>query len=170
MGGAVLTSNKNISKFARHKSQICKIDHPWMYNYDDIGYNLKLPSINSALGLAQLQRLNFFLKNKKKIFKIYKKFFLQSKIFKIIDAKKGTNTNYWLNTIILKNDLSKYKNIIIKKLIEKNINVRPAWQLLNEINHLKKYPKMNLSKSKNLFSRIINIPSGSRVLNYLKKK
>ena len=60
-GGAILTSNKKIYQFVKHKSQICKINHPWMYSYDDIGYNLKLPSINSALGIAQLTRIKIFL-------------------------------------------------------------------------------------------------------------
>ena len=163
-GGAIMTSNSKIAKMIRHKSQICKINHPWQYDYDDHGYNLKLPSLNAAFGLAQLTRLKSLLKNKKKLFKIYKNFFSKSDFFKILDAKKGTITNYWLNTLILKKNLASHKTNIISSLIKNNVSVRPAWKLLSEINYLKKYPKMNLSQSENLFKRIINIPSGPKVL------
>ena len=168
-GGAILTSNKKLAINLRHKSQICKISHPWKYTYDDLGYNLKLPSINAALGLAQLYRLENLLKNKKKIFQIYKKFFLNSNYFRIVEPRRDSVSNYWLNTLLIKKKLSKNKTKIILKLLKNKISVRPAWQLLSDVRYLIKFPKMNLSNSRDLFKRIINIPSGSKVLSKLKK-
>jgi perosamine synthetase len=168
-GGAILTGDKKLANLIRHKSQICKINHPWKYNYDGHGYNLKLPSINAALGYSQLKRLKTFLIKKNKIFKIYKNFFSGSKYFDILYRRKNTETNNWLITLILKKDIKKLKTKLILSFIKKKIHVRPAWQLLSEIKYLKKMPKMNLMQSKELFSRIINLPSGTKVLNKIKK-
>lgn len=167
MGGAILTKDKNLANLIRHKSQICKINHPWKYNYDGHGYNLKLPSINAALGFAQLKRLKIFLIKKKKIFEIYKKFFSGSKYFELLYKRKNTVTNNWLITLILKKEIKNLKTKFILSLIKKQIHVRPAWQLLSDIKYLKLKPKMNLSKSKELFTRIINLPSGTKVLKKL---
>lgn len=169
MGGAILTNDKRLANLIRHKSQICKINHPWKYNYDGHGFNLKLPSINAALGLAQLKRLNTFLIKKKKIFFIYKKFFTNSKYFDLLYKRDNTYTNNWLITLLLKKDISNLKTKLILDFIKNKILVRPAWELLSDIKHLKNFPKMNLYNSKELFNRIINLPSGVKVLKKLRK-
>ena len=51
------------------------------------------------------------------------------------------------------------KNILIDKLIKKGIDVRPLWKLLHTVNHLKKFPKSDLSQSIKLEKQIINLPS-----------
>ena len=169
-GGALLTSDNKIASRLRHLSQICKISHPWNYDYDDLGYNYKMPSLNAALGYAQLQRINYFLKEKRKLFNLYLKIFSNNKYAKLIKENIDTKSNYWLITILLNEDLKKNKEQIIKLLHGKKIMVRPAWKLLNKISYLKKFPRMNLSNSVNLFERIINLPSSSNVFMKLKNR
>ena len=38
------------------------------------GFNSRLPSINAALGLAQMNQIKIFLKAKRKLFQKYSKF------------------------------------------------------------------------------------------------
>ena len=47
-----------------------KIKHPFEQKFADIGYNYRLPSINSSLGISQLGKINIFLKKQKNIKKI----------------------------------------------------------------------------------------------------
>ena len=65
---------------------------------------------------------------------------------------------------------SKYTKKFEIKFLKNKTSVRAAWQLLSNVNYLKMYSKMNLSNSNDLFKKIINIPSGSKVLSKLKKK
>ena len=63
-GGAVITNKKKLVDRINHLANTAKIKHNWEYIHDDVGYNFKLPSINAALGIAQLEKLQIFLKAK----------------------------------------------------------------------------------------------------------
>ena len=47
----------------------------WKYEVSNVGYNYRLSDINCALGLSQLNKLSFFLKERKKIYDKYLKEF-----------------------------------------------------------------------------------------------
>ena len=58
-GGAILTNDKMIYNKALHLTKICRNTKiPWLYDYDDIGYNFRMPGINASLGLSQLKNKN----------------------------------------------------------------------------------------------------------------
>ena len=63
-GGVILTDNYNLAKNARYLISQAKDD---IYNFvhNEVGYNFKLTNIHAALGLAQLEKINFFSKEKK---------------------------------------------------------------------------------------------------------
>ena len=96
---------------------------------------------------------------------LYKKFFSKSSFFKIVEEPKSCTSNYWLQTILVNKKHSKSVNFLIKELNKKKIHARPGWKLLSELNHLKNCPSMDLSISKRVTKRIINIPSSSFLVN-----
>ena len=83
-GGAILTNNYSLAKQCKHLTTIAKKKHTWSYDYDQLGYNYKMPGINAALGCAQLENINLFLKFKRNLFKLY-----NSKFDKIDEVLTG---------------------------------------------------------------------------------
>ena len=163
-GGALITNNYKIFKKAEHLSQNAKISHKWKYEYNDLGYNIKMPNLNAALGFAQITRLKRYINNKKKLFKIYEKIFLNNELFDLLKPPKNFSWNYWLITILLKSEDTKLRNKVINMLNKNQINVRPIWQLNHKISIYKKCPKMNLSNAEKLEKRIICLPSSAHLL------
>ena len=166
-GGAILTNNRNISRKARHLIQNSKLKG-YGYVHDDLGYNYRMPNINAAIWLSQLKRINVLIKKKRKIFSLYKKALTNSDFFHLVEEPKNCKSNYWLQTLLINKKYTSSVNSLVKKLNKKKIQVRPGWKLLPKLNHFKKSPSMNLSISKNITKRIINIPSSSFLLNYFK--
>ena len=161
-GGAILTNTKKIFKKAFSLSTICrKKNLGWRYDYDDVGYNYRLPGINSALGISQLESLNSFLKTKRLIFLKYKEIFKNNEYFKLLDKPKNTKSNHWLNTIYLNNSSLILRDQIVNELNKKNIGVRPVWKLMHKIVYLSKYPRMNIDNSLRLEKSLINLPSSA---------
>ena len=160
-GGAVLTNNLILAKKIDHLSKIAKKKHPYKLDYDFVGYNYNMPNLNAALGLAQIEKINHFIKNKQKLHKRYSDKFKKINYLEIYSGNSNCNSNNWLITIILK----KADKFFLKKLFDftnnKNLSTRPVFKLLHKIKYLKKYPKMNLKNSINLENRIITIPSSS---------
>lgn len=73
-GGAILCDDENLANLAKHLSTTAKIPHPYEYDHDIIGYNYRLCNINAAILLAGLEKLDFFLENKRELAQIYKEF------------------------------------------------------------------------------------------------
>ena len=66
-GGAILTSNKKFFKLCKHLSTVAKAKHKFLFYHDKLGYNYRMPSLNAALGITQLNKLEKILESKKKI-------------------------------------------------------------------------------------------------------
>ena len=81
-GGFIVTNNEYFAKKAKHLSTTSKIPHRWDYNHDTVGYNYRLPNLNATLLFAQLERLDDFIDNKRKLANKYEKFLkVQNMIF-----------------------------------------------------------------------------------------
>ena len=98
--------------------------------------------------------MNEIIKNKRKIYQKYEKYFKDEAGIQLFKEPKNCKSNYWLQTLVLDKKIEKFKNIIIKKENENNIGMRPCWKPLHTLKHLRKYPKMNLKNSEDIYNRI----------------
>lgn len=158
-GGAILTNSKNIEKYSRSLVNVGKIDHKWEYKYNKIGFNYRMPNLNASLGLSQIKYLSKRIKAKRELYYFYKKILKDLPEFNLLKEPKNARSNYWLQTLILKFEMKKYKNKILKIFNYNNFQCRPLWQLLSDMKHLKSCPRMKITNSKKLFDQIINLPS-----------
>ena len=160
-GGAILTNNKNVFKRINHISTTSKKTHKWEYDYNELGFNYRLPNLNCALGLSQIKKIQFYLRKKRNLFKLYNNLLRKFNIneFELIKEPRNCKSNYWLHTIKLKSPSDISKNKILKLFNDKKILIRPLWKLNHKISYLKKYPKMDLKISNLLEKSIINLPS-----------
>lgn len=160
-GGAVLTNNKKIALKIEKLSKISKKNHPYKYDYDCIGYNYSMPNINAAIGLAQIENIKFFLREKKNLFLKLKNSFKDFKGCKVFEEPIKSKSNYWLQTLILNSENMKFRDQLIEKLIQNGLQSRPLWTLLHKIKYLKKYEHDKLNTCLKLEKKIINIPSNT---------
>mgnify|MGYP006138213037 CR=1 FL=1 len=158
-GGAIVTSNKKFAKICSHLSTTAKVNHKYLFYHDRMGFNYRLPNLNAALGVSQIEKLNNILRSKKLLNQRYKKIFKKCEYLTIYKDRPNSNSNYWLNIAILNKKFDKQKDKIISYCIKNSINLRPGWKLMHQQDYLKKYPKMNLKQSIDLYKRLICLPS-----------
>ncbi|MBF0117955.1 MAG: LegC family aminotransferase [Desulfobacterales bacterium] len=159
-GGIIVTDDEFIAKKGKHLTTTAKIPHPYEFVHDEVGYNYRLPNLNAALGCAQLEKLEFFLKNKRSTAESYKTFFENTGI-KFITEPEYANSNYWLNGIILEN--SKMRDEFLKATNSAKIMTRPLWKLIHKLEMYKKCQHDKLINAIWLEERIVNIPSSVRL-------
>ncbi|EAL0255545.1 aminotransferase LegC [Campylobacter jejuni] len=160
-GGAILSDDENLAKLARHLSATAKIPHPYEYDHDRIAYNYRLCNINAAILLAGLENLELFLENKRELAKIYKDFFKNHDKCKFIDEKSNEKSNFWLNTLLFKNE--NLRNIFLEECLKNNIFVRPVWKSLPSLKAFQNCQSNELINTKKLEKRLINLPSSVRI-------
>ena len=167
-GGAVLTNNDYLANRARHLSTTAKLDHPWEFEHDEVGWNDRLPNINAALGCAQLEEIKIRLEKKNKLYQIYKEGFKNMENISLLNTRENTITNNWLISFLLtgleEKQYKNYRDQIISELHSKGIYVRPSWNLLSSLKMYKDSPKSSLKVAKNYQHRIINLPSSPQLI------
>ena len=156
-GGAIVTDDENLAKRAKHLTTTAKVPHPYEYVHDEIGYNYRMPNLNAALLVAQLENLEFFLKKKRELASEYKNFFDKMDI-KFIEEPLNAKSNFWLNAILL-DDINQ-RNEFLKFTNSNGVMTRAIWKLMNELEMFKECQRMNLKNAKYLEERVVNIPSG----------
>jgi len=155
-GGCIITNDIKLAKRAKHLTTTAKVPHKWKYTHDMVGYNYRMPNLNAALLLAQLENLEVFLRNKRNTAMAYKDFF-SDKDFHFINEPENSKSNYWLNSIILKDQLQ--RDMFLEETNFKGIATRPVWSLMNKSIIFKNSQSDELKNAEWLEKRIVNLPS-----------
>ena len=155
-GGCILTNNEDLAKKAKHITTTAKEPHKWEYTHDMVGYNYRMPNLNAALIVAQLEQLDGFLKSKKALAKLYKDFFQNGDIHFVTDPENA-KSNYWLNSIILKS--KDQRNLFLDETNSQGIMTRPIWVLMNKLPMFEEAQCGDLTNAEWLEERVVNIPS-----------
>lgn len=155
-GGMLLLNDEELAKRAKHLTTQSKVPHPWEFVHDEVGYNYRMPNINAALGLAQLEQLNTFLQIKREIANAYNQFFKGTAVA-FVKEPEHAKSNYWLNSLLLKNKEERDSFLIYSN--EKGIMTRPAWELMNRLPMFNKDQCGNLINAEWISDRLVNIPS-----------
>lgn len=155
-GGVIVTDDEALAKQAKHISTQAKTPHAWEYHHDEIGYNYRMPNLNAALGLAQLEQLDQFLDSKRQLAKEYKAFFETHNI-KTFEERTDEQSNYWLNAVILES--LEERNLFLKEMNAAGVMTRPIWQLMTRLTMFQDCPKTSLENAEYLEERVVNIPS-----------
>jgi perosamine synthetase len=155
-GGSIITNDENLAKKAKHLTTQAKISHPWSFEHDEIGYNYRMPNINAALMLAQLENINIYIETKRKLAGLYDNFF-KGTPFIFVCEPNGTTSNYWLNSILLDNLAQ--RNEFLEYTNSCGVITRPAWRLISQLEMYKHCQTENLDNSMHIAERLVNIPS-----------
>jgi aminotransferase in exopolysaccharide biosynthesis len=159
-GGVIVTDDEALAKRAKHITTTAKIPHPYEYVHDETGYNYRLPNINAALLVAQLEQLENFLSSKRDLAIQYKDFFANENIT-FIEEPKECKSNYWLQAVLL-NDVNQ-RNEFLDFTNKNGVMSRPIWKLMNELEMFKDCQSADLKNAKYLEERVVNIPSSVRL-------
>ncbi len=162
-GGMILTNDEKIAKHAKHITTTAKVPHKWEYVHDEVGYNYRLPNLNAALGVAQMESLPGLIEKKRAIADRYIKAFAGLEGAKIFSEASDTKVNYWLNTLVLAKGKESLRDGLLTALIDAQIFSRPIWRPMHELQMFSQCPKADLSATESLCARVVNVPSSSHL-------
>lgn len=158
-GGAIVTNDEAIAKRAKYLTTQAKVPHRWDFVHDEIGYNYRMPNINAALMVAQLEQLDVFLKNKRELAGLYENHFAATDI-QFVKEPKFSKSNYWLCAILLKD--KKTRDEFLQYTNDNGVMTRPVWRLMNKLVMFKDAMHGNLDNAEEIENRLVNIPSSVR--------
>jgi aminotransferase in exopolysaccharide biosynthesis len=159
-GGAIVTNDAALGVKAKHLTTTAKKPHTYEYVHDEVGYNFRMPNLNAALICAQMEQLNSFIEEKRRLAASYKDFFDGLGVTFRTETE-GTKANYWLMCVELEDKAQ--RDAFLKETNEHKVMTRPVWQLMHKLpmyQHCFRDAQKNASF---LEDRIVNIPSSVRL-------
>ena len=136
------------------------------YQHSEIGYNYRMSNIVAGIGRGQLKVLNDRLAKKKEIYETYKEGFKDITEIEMKPVPVDTKPNYWLSTMLLKEE-SKVTPLNIMEALEKeNIESRPIWKPMHMQPVFEKYDFIKVEDkpvSEDIFARGVCLPSDTKM-------
>ena len=164
-GGLIVTDDEALAKKLKHLSTTARVPHAYEFDHDAVGYNYRMPNINAALGLAQMEQLPGLLAWQRDLFGLYSKAFAGSHFGQVRQEQAGTSSNYWLQAISLPEAMKDAKDELIRGCVDAGVSVRPLWKPLNRVAPYASHPSAATPVTEDLYSRVICLPSSASLVN-----
>lgn len=161
-GGMIVSNNEELLRKAKHLTTQAKSDELY-YTHDEIGYNYRMTNLQAALGLAQLEQLEDFIKVKKDNYDFYKNQIKEIHGLRILDFKDAIRPNYWFYALYVEQGYALNKDQLIKYLASKNIQARPIWGLISDQKPYEGSQTYKIDKAGRYLDKIVNIPCSSNL-------
>ncbi|MCG6968577.1 MAG: LegC family aminotransferase [Gammaproteobacteria bacterium] len=158
-GGAILTNDHALAKNARHITSTAKLPHAWEFVHDQVAYNYRMPNLNAALGLSQLEQIDVFLERKRALANTYLTNFKDAQGIHLFKEPDYARSNYWLNVLTLDNASIKHRDAVLETCHDHGIQARPVWRLLHKLPMYRQAPRMPLPVSEHIEASAICLPS-----------
>ena len=162
-GGMLVSKDEEIIEKARFLAVQAKTD-PLYYKHDEIGYNYRLTNIAAAFGTEQIDKLEDFIKVKKRNYELYKEEIAKIEGLKLLPFNKNTRPNYWFYSIVV--DKEKYgidRDQLLNKLNEVGVQARPLWGLISDQKPYQNCEAYKIDKARYYVDNLINIPCSTNL-------
>jgi len=160
-GGAIVTDDNELAEKIRHLATTAKLQHEWMFEHDQVGYNYRMPGLNAAMGVAQIEQLPGFLVSKNELAEVYRLWGLREDV-ELVSDPVDCRPNNWLNTILLENE--RERDRFLEYTNAQGVMTRPAWALMNDLEPYKNSYVHADTNARNLQKRLVNLPSSAKVV------
>lgn len=156
-GGMVLTDSEELAINARHITTTAKVSSKWAMEHDKVAFNYRMPNINAAIGMAQMEALQKYISLKRELANSYIEWGSEQGLDFLVE-EHGSSSNYWLNNVITSN--IDERNILLEFTNQKGILTRPAWTPMHKLPMFRDCQSSDLSNTEWLFDRLVSLPSG----------
>ena len=161
-GGMVVTNNPEYAKRAQSYRNLC-FQQEKRFVHEEIGYNFRMSNLQAAVGVAQLNQIENFLKIKRRNGELYTELLKDIPEITLQKIKENCNVNYWMYGILLNEGFKMDAKELAIKLKENGIGSRPFFVGMHEQPCLLKrglFENEEYPVSENLARRGLYLPSG----------
>lgn len=157
--GGMLTTNdeKLYERMKLLRSQ--GVDPHKRYWHTDVAYNYRMTNLQAAVGLAQLENVQWHLEQRQRVAALYEKYLpILGDLVSVQAVPSKAKHVYWMNSVLLSESVTMSRDEVMAKMEERNIEMRPLFYPMHVmppyLDHSVVAPV-----AESLSSRGINLPS-----------
>ncbi len=163
-GGMIVTDSDHLAEHCRSLRNLCfKAERRFVH--DRLGWNLRMTSLQAALGVAQLERLDEFIARKRRMGRMYQELLGGLKGVQLpLPSTDYADNIYWVFGLVLDEELGMTGADAMKRLAGEGVGTRPFFYPMHQQPILHKMgaiaPSDHCPVSEGLYQRGFYIPSG----------
>jgi len=136
-----------------------------MFFNEEVAFKYKMSSMQAALGLAQIERIEELVAMKRAIFRWYERELSGVEGITLNYEAPGVRNTYWMVSVLLDPSFGLDRKELMDLMKEKNISIRPFFHPLSAIPAFRETPEAAAARERNITgyrisSSAINLPSG----------
>ena len=164
-GGMLVTDYEDLFKRAMVLRDHGRPPGDTMFCNTDVAFKYKMSSMQAALGLAQIERIDELIDKKRRIFSWYWEGLKDIESVTLNSEAADTKNVYWMVTVIIDGKRGLEKEELMRLLAEKSIDSRPFFRPLSSIPAYASSEQAGLARVRNHVSYQlapfgVNLPSG----------
>ena len=159
-GGAIVCKTTEEKQRALFFATQARENYPY-YQHEHIGFNYRLSNISAGIGRGQMEVLDQHIAHHQHIAELYAQAFTDNPFITLhTNPDTISNSNYWLNTIILSENAPCSPDDIREALAKENIESRPLWKPMHLQPVFQNAPAYVNGVSEKIFQHGLCLPSG----------
>lgn len=151
-GGMIVSNDPQHLKLAKYLSTQAK-DDTLYFVHNHIGYNYRMTNLQAALGLAQLEQLEAFIKVKEENYQAY----LEHQI-PLLPFREDIRSNRWFYSF-----MTDKRDVLIEELNRRQIQSRPIWHLISDLPPYRSCQAYQIERSNYYWEHIVNLPCSTNL-------
>lgn len=160
-GGMLVTNNKKIYKLCSSLRNQGRAENMQWLDHKYLGYNYRLDEMSAAVGIAQLEKLDYMISERKKIAGWYNIYLNKEKaLFQLPETGKFNNHTWFVYVVQIKNKKIN-RNKIIEIMNKQGIGTKPYLPSIHLFDFYKKqfnYKKGDFPISESVSDRSLALP------------
>lgn len=157
-GGMIVTYREDWAQKVKYLTTQAK-DHAIEYIHEEVGYNYRLPNLQSAMGCAQLEQLNNYVTIKRNIASTYTKALDDVPGLTFMAEAEWAFNTYWMYTLLVDESVLGFgSRDLLRKLESERIQTRPLWQPMHLSPAHKNAPSTDCSVAEKLYKEALSLP------------
>ncbi len=128
-GGMIVTNNSELASTSRLlKGQ--GMDPQHRYWFPIIGYNYRMTNMQAAIGLAQFERIEWFIERRREVAGWYDDALKSLPVLRPIEAAWAKNS-YWLYSICVDEEID--RDLLMNDLLDRGVETRPFFYPMHQM-------------------------------------
>lgn len=159
-GGALVCPDEETKRRVLFYATQAREPFPY-YQHEKIGYNYRLSNVCAGIGRGQMHVAEEHIRHHQRLASLYARLFSEVGGVEVhLNPTDGSDSNYWLNTILLDTSL-RCKVEDVRQVLERaGVESRPLWKPLHLQPVFETTPRFLNGVSEALFGRGLCLPSG----------
>ncbi len=160
-GGAVAATDTSLVERIDHLISTGRVGSA--YEHDVVAYNFRMTNVEAAIGVAQLERLPWFLQRKTEIFESYRGLARRYDDVSEFPTPADGRSTHWFSGIVYTGSHDDFCPAFRAHMVERGIDARPFWKPVHLQVPYRNSIHTKMDISEHIWERIVPLPCSTGI-------